>query len=228
MDGNLALLHSASELLFNGVCNVEDGLSGDTVEDAAVVGWRDQLHVAQATLLEDKNVQDGHLLDVVVQQPQHVVKAIHFGVRNRGHQRAQVATHAELTVTQRPVFVHVVAALETDRLLLEQHGVEHDENFGGLGSAHTQGAISREVHHAGVELVVLRHDVEPVLVELHKRLHALHQLFARESRHVEVSTRLNEVGHVLLGAESLQLVRLCVLHDRDAIVDRDSIMQNSG
>ena len=68
------------QLCFDVVLHVEDGLSGHTVEDAAVIGWGEQLEVSVPTGLQDEHIKDCHFLDVVVEQPQDIIKAVHLGI----------------------------------------------------------------------------------------------------------------------------------------------------
>ena len=137
MDRHLSFTDLRSKFVLNLVCHIQDGLSGDSIQDAAVIWGRQKLKVSIATLLEHENIEDSHLLDVIVKEPKHVVKAIHLGISDRGHQGPQVATHSILAMTKLPVLVNIVAALQADALLVEQDGVEHDQHLGLLRRPHS-------------------------------------------------------------------------------------------
>ena len=80
MDGDLTLLHDHIELLLDLVLQVDDCLSCDAVEDASIIRWGQQLKVAISAHLQDEHIQDGHLFDVVIEEPQHIVKPIVLSV----------------------------------------------------------------------------------------------------------------------------------------------------
>lgn len=74
--------------------------------------------MAIATLLKHEHIQDGHLLNIVVKEPQHIVKAVHLCISHRWHEGAKVTTDTVLSMTKWPVLVDIVAAFETDCLCL--------------------------------------------------------------------------------------------------------------
>ena len=85
VDRDLALDYLAAKLRFDLVRHINDGLPIHSVKDAAIIWWRDQFHIAVARLLQHENIKNGHLLDIVVKEPEHIVEAVHFGVCDAGH-----------------------------------------------------------------------------------------------------------------------------------------------
>ena len=85
VDGDLALNYLAAKLSFDLVCHVYNGLPIHSVKDAAIIWWRDQFHIAVARLLQHEDIKNGHLLDIVVKEPEHIVEAVHFGICDAGH-----------------------------------------------------------------------------------------------------------------------------------------------
>ena len=230
VDRDLTLDDLAAELSLNLISHVDDGLSCDAVEDAAVVRWSDQLKVSISASLEHEDVEDGHLLDIVIQEPKDIIESVHFSVGDTGHQWTQVARDAVLTVTQGPVLVDVVGALEADRLVLQHDWVEHDEHLGRLRCSNAQSLICREVNHSSVELVFMTNlwHLEPLFVESGKFLDALVKLIAVEQRHVQVLTRVVESLQMLLRTEGLEFISLGILNDADSLMDRDAIVEGGG
>lgn len=119
MNRDLSLYNSAAKFSLNLLAHFYNRLASHTVENAAVIRGGQQLEVTVPTVLEHENVQDCHFLNVVVEQPKHIIEPIHFSICYRRHERTQVATYAELTVTERPILVHVVRALEANTFLIE-------------------------------------------------------------------------------------------------------------
>ena len=174
VDAAVTLNHLQVELLLNLILHVQDTLAHDAVEDAAVVRRSNKLNMAKAALLNHKQVERSALLDIVVQQPEHVVVPVVFGVTHCGHQGAQVACKAVRGVTQRPIFVHSYGAFELDRLdLLKGNGVQDSDDFGVLRRADTKSFVSAEVSEADVKLIWFVHPVDPFLVELNEGFEAL-------------------------------------------------------
>lgn len=91
VNGNLALLNLEVEFLLDFILHVNYGLSGDAVHNASVLRGRNQLHVAEARLLQNKNVQSSHFLHIVVKQPKHVIEAISLRVGDVGNEGSHVA-----------------------------------------------------------------------------------------------------------------------------------------
>ena len=85
MDRYLTLFDINIKLLFDVLFQIKNSLSCNTIEDAAIIWWRDQFHIAVARLLQHENIKNGHLLDIVVKEPEHIVEAVHFGVCDAGH-----------------------------------------------------------------------------------------------------------------------------------------------
>ena len=85
LDADFSLHYFQVISLFNLLFHIEDGAASDSVHDAGVVWRRQQFHPAEARLLQHEHVQHSALLDVVVEQPKHIVKAIRFRVRNVRH-----------------------------------------------------------------------------------------------------------------------------------------------
>ena len=65
--------------------------------------------MAETRLLENENVKCGHFFDVVVHDPETVVKTVCFGVLDVGNEGAHIATDAEGAMTEWPAFSLVVA-----------------------------------------------------------------------------------------------------------------------
>ena len=230
MDRDLTLDDLAAELSLNLVRHVDDGLPRDAVKNAAIIRWSDQLKVSISASLEHEDVEDGHLLDIVIQEPKDIIEAIHFSIGNAWQQWSQVARDAVLTVTQGPVLVDVVGALEADRLVLQHDWVEHDEHLGSLWCSNAQSLVCREVNHSSVKLVFMTNlwDREPLFVESGELLDALVQLVAVEERHVQVLTRIVESLQMLLRTEGLEFTSLGILNDADTLMDRDGIVEGGG
>jgi len=131
-------------------------------------------------------------------------------------------------VTEWPVFVDAVRALETDRSLLQSHRIQHRDNLCFVGWAHTQGAVSADMHESCVELIGFRLDAEPVFVNQSQLSDALEQLVSIESGHHQVLTTLYEIVDVHLGPERLQLACVTVLDNVETLVGRQTIVQRGG
>jgi hypothetical protein len=56
LDANLSFNYFQVEFTLNPVLHIEDGLPRDSVHDAGVIGWGDQLSPSEARLLEDKHI----------------------------------------------------------------------------------------------------------------------------------------------------------------------------
>lgn len=69
MDRDLALNHLAAKLGLDITLHVDDGLPCHAIKDAAIVRRRDQLEISIARTLEHENIENGHLLDIVVKEP---------------------------------------------------------------------------------------------------------------------------------------------------------------
>lgn len=131
-------------------------------------------------------------------------------------------------MTKGPVLVDIIGALETDRLLLEHHWVQHHQHLGRLRRAHAKSLVSREVDHAGVELVRVVDHLDPITVKSNKLLNAVVKLVHVEQGHVEVSGRVVKGLEMLLGTESLHLASLVVFQDADSLVNGDTIVKSGG
>ena len=130
-------------------------------------------------------------------------------------------------MAQRPILVHISGALEADWLLFKLDWVAHDQDFCLVGRPHSQGLVCGKVKHSRVQLVGVFQDVKPLFVKLYKLLNAVKKLLLIEERHVKVLSRLIECIDMLLGPKALQLSRIGIVKNRDALVHRDPIVQGS-
>ena len=87
-------------------------------------------------------------------------------------------------MTQRPVLVHIVGALNADWLLVKQDWIQHHKDLSSLSCPHAERAIRRKVHHASIKLVWIMDISEPLLVHLHQWLDALQQLICVKQGHI--------------------------------------------
>ena len=153
MDRNLAFVHLYVKLIQDFLLKIDYSLSCDTIEYAAIIRGRHQFYMAISANLQYEDIQDGHLLDVVIQEPKHVVKAIVLGVGHAGHQRSQVTAHSVLPMTQRPILVHICRALQADWFLFKLDRIAHYQDFCLMGSPNTQGLVCGKVKHPRIQLV---------------------------------------------------------------------------
>lgn len=78
-------------------------------------------------------------------------------------------------MTQGPVLVDIVGALEADGLVLEHDRVEHDEDLGRVRRPHSERRVRRKVHKARVELIWVLNagNSEPLLVDFSELFDAI-------------------------------------------------------
>lgn len=80
MNRYLSLDHIYTKLLLDIIFQVQNCLSGYSIKDASVVWWGQKLQVSIPTHLKHKHIQNSHLLDVIVEQPEHIIKSIVFSI----------------------------------------------------------------------------------------------------------------------------------------------------
>ena len=166
VDANLSLNYLTSELCLDFLSHIYNWLPSHSVKDATIIGGSNKFEVTVAGLLEHEDVEDGHLLDIIVKKPQDIIEAVHFSISDTGHQWTEVTRNAVLSVTQGPVLVNIVRALKADRLMFKHDWVQHDEHLCRLWCANTESLISWEVNHTRVELIRVLdvRDLDPILI----------------------------------------------------------------
>jgi len=105
MDRDLSLNNINIELCFNLIFQVKKSLSANTIHNATIVRWSNQLKVTISTLPKSENIKNSHFLNVIVEHPEYIVESVVLGISHVWHQRTQVSTDSVLTVTKGPVLV---------------------------------------------------------------------------------------------------------------------------
>jgi hypothetical protein len=95
---NLALLDSQIIGILDLRLHVNDRLTGNAIHNARILRRRNQLKPAKSGLLQHKDVEHSALFDVVVQQPEYVVKPVILSVLYCRHQRPHIARNSESPV----------------------------------------------------------------------------------------------------------------------------------
>lgn len=108
VNADLLLLDQATDVLLDVFTQLEQTSTCHSAQNAAVVDGSVSLELAISVLDYKEDIQNGHLLNEVVQKPEYIVKAVLFSLRHVGHQRSEVSRDGVLTVTKWPVLVHVV------------------------------------------------------------------------------------------------------------------------
>lgn len=228
MDADLSLYQLQVEALLDAISHVENRLASHAVCDARVIRWCDELHVAEARLLQDEDVQLRALFYVVIEKPKHIVEPVLFCLGDTRYQGSHITGDAVLSVAQRPALDNVGRALERNRVSLRLNRVEKRDQFGELTSADTQCLIRAEVGDACLKLVRLVIPVDPASVKLHELFHAIYELRGVKARHIQVRSRIHQVSHVIVNAEPLQLSCLTAFYNREGLVNGDTVVERSG
>ena len=120
MDRYLTLFDINIKLLFDVLFQIKNSLSCNTIENAAIIRWSQQFDMTISAHLQHEHVQDSHLFDIIVEEPENIIEAVVLSICNNRNKRAKISSETVLTMTKWPILVDRCGAFERDWLLFEQ------------------------------------------------------------------------------------------------------------